>query len=403
MTTLNYKKIKDIEEFTKLFKVTIPVEAEFEYYIETLKKSKEYSTKLTSYLSLYSDLEEYVEKNGYKSVREYKNKCLDTLKDYILSTNAYTNLLSAPLPTQKLETKTLINSVEPYQHLVSLDFKSANYSALKMFQNSGEDELGKDWEDLCSRFNVHECLVKSKSFRQIVFGNTNPKRLQTFQHVQTLKLVEYLKTELKFTEEDFVFVSHDEIILKVDKASIAHNRLYVNLDKMRENVTKMPVGMTIFSLEKIKKDTFVKTIYHLDIFTPSIGSRGFIDTASGRWVFEEDYKTLHGVASHKFFMYFKKQILAKPIDERDLMYYNDGELCTWINPDTQKKKLPHYDKMSEITAEEAKTKYSYVWDKLGELIPHLTSEEKRRVVDIVANSCKSCFQDEHGCQCWNDD
>jgi len=59
--------------------------------------------------------------------------------------------------------------------------------------------------------------------------------------------------------------------------------------------------------------------------------------------------------------------------------------------------------MSGITAEEAKREYSYVWDKLGELIPHLTTEEKRRVVDIVSSSCKSCFRDEHGCQCWNDD
>jgi len=329
-TNVSNKRINDIEEFTKLFKVTIPVESEFEYYIDTLKQSKEYSNKLTANLSLYLSLEEFVEKNGYKSVREYKKKCLDTLKDYILSTNAYANLLSAPLPTQKLETKTLINSVEPHQYLVSLDFKSANYSALKMFQNPGEDELGTDWEDLCSRFNIHECLVKSKSFRQIVFGNTNPKRLQTFQHVQTLKLVEHLKKELNFVEEDFVFISHDEVILKVEKASTVQNKLKINLDKMLDNVIKMPLGLTIFTLEKIKKDTFVKTIYHLDIFTPSIGSRGFIDTAAGRWVFEEDYKTLHGIASHKFYMYFKKHILAKPIDERDLMFKIDGELAKWI-------------------------------------------------------------------------
>lgn len=320
MMTETKVKIKDIEEFCKLFKVTIPVEAEFEYYIETLKQSKEYSNKLTANLSLYLSLEEFVEKNGYKSVREYKNKCLDTLKDYILSTNAYANLLSAPLPTQKLETKTLINSVEPHQYLVSLDFKSANYSALKMFQNPGEDELGTDWEDLCSRFNIHECLVKSKSFRQIVFGNTNPKRLQTFQHVQTLKLVEHLKKELNFVEEDFVFISHDEVILKVEKASTVQNKLKINLDKMLDNVIKMPLGLTIFTLEKIKKDTFVKTIYQF----------GISISGANTWIFNEDYKTLHGIASHKFYMYFKKHILAKPIDERDLMFKVDGELAMWI-------------------------------------------------------------------------
>lgn len=74
-----------------------------------------------------------------------------------------------------------------------------------------------------------------------------------------------------------------------------------------------------------------------------------------------------------------------------------------INPDKEKKKLPHYDKMSGITADEAKVEYSYVWDKLGELIPHLTTEEKRRVIELVANTCKHCFQNETPCTCWKDE
>lgn len=403
METKTFKKIIDIEEFTKLFKITIPVESEFEYYVNTLKQSKEYTEKVTEYVELYADLESFVKDNGFKSVREYKNKCLDALKDYLISTKAYEKLLTAKLPEIKLHTKTLINSVEPHQHLVSLDFKSANYSTLKTFQEPVQDELGKDWEDLCERFNVHKCLVKSKSFRQIVFGNTNPKRLQTFQHVNTLKLVEYLKTELNFTEEEIVFISHDEVILKVSTASTVQNSLFCNLERMQNIVNGIPVGMSIFSLEKIKKDTFVKTVYGIKLFSTETGAKAYVNAGFGKFDFVEKYKTLHGIASHKFFMFFKKHILAQPIEERDLMYYNDGELCTWINPDTEKKKLPHYEELNAITTEQAKAEYSYVWDKLGELIPHLTSEEKRRVVDIVSSACKSCFHSESGCQCWNDD
>jgi len=71
---------------------------------------------------------------------------------------------------------------------------------------------------------------------------------------------------------------------------------------------------------------------------------------------------------------------------------------------TQKRKLPHYEKMpSSITKEQAKKDYSYVWQKMDELVPNLNSEEKRRVIEIIASSCKSCFQDETGCQCWNDE
>lgn len=403
METTTFRKINDIEEFTKLFKIIIPVQSEFEYYINTLQQSKEYTEKVSEYLELYADLEKFVKQNGFKSVKEYKNQCLDTLKDYLISTKAYSNILSAQLPEVKLHTKTLINSVEPHQTLVSLDFKSANYSTLKTFQEPGQDELGKDWEDLCLRFNVHKCLVKSKSFRQIVFGNTNPKRLQTFQHVNTLKLVEYLKTELQFTEEEIVFISHDEVILNVESANKAYNKLFMRLKDFQKIASGIPIGMTLFSLEKIKKDIFIKTVYEFEFFQPRTGIQGFVDTSAGRYIYEEKYKTLHGVPGHKYFMYFKKQILGDTLDERDLIYYNDGELCKWVNPDNEKKKLPHYDELNAITMEQAKTEYSYVWDKLGELIPHLTSEEKRRVVDIVSSACKSCFQAESGCQCWNDD
>lgn len=37
------EKIKNISEFSKLYKINIPKHDEFEYYIKTLSKSKEYS------------------------------------------------------------------------------------------------------------------------------------------------------------------------------------------------------------------------------------------------------------------------------------------------------------------------------------------------------------------------
>ena len=35
-------KIDDLEEFSKLFKINIPVKEHFKYYLETLSESEEY-------------------------------------------------------------------------------------------------------------------------------------------------------------------------------------------------------------------------------------------------------------------------------------------------------------------------------------------------------------------------
>ena len=398
MNTKTKIKIKDVEEFCKLYKVNIPVESEFKYYIETLKKSPEFesfsSHKLQDSIDSFIDLEKYVSKNGYANVREYKNKCLDTLKDYILSTNVYGALQNTQMPSIKMTSRDCINQVEEFDTLLSLDFVSANYSILKSFQvESDDDELEENWAALCKKFNIHKCLINSKSFRQIVFGNTNPKRLQTFQHEQIMVLVDFLK-KAGVKEENFVFISHDEIIIKVKDANSVRFLADTYLG-IAENKVNMPIRITPFSLKKIKKNTFVKTVYTIN---PSFGN-------DSTYYFSERYSTLHGVPGNKFYMYFKKYILNEPLDERDLMYYNDGELCKWVDEDAPKKKaLPHYDKPAHVVSlQEAMSDYSYLWDNLTKALPDMSNEEKRRSIEIFANTCKYCHKEPVGCQCWNDD
>lgn len=320
----------DIEEFCKLYKVNIPVKSEFDYYISTLKRSIEFGglpNKLQEKIDNYINLEEFVKSNGYAKVRDYKDKCMNELKEFMVSSSSYKKMMESELPKEKLVSKDHTNLVGEYDYLVSLDFKSANFNILKTFDK--DNELGKSWEELCKKFYVHKGLVESKAFRQIVFGNTSPKRLQTFQHEKINMLVGYLKNVAGIDDDRFVFISHDEIVITVKKADAYVMFIQKHLEAM-EKMVGMEIRTTPYSLRKIKKDTFVKTIYRLGVFTPSVGSRGFIDTAAGKWVFEEVYKTLHGIASHKFYMYFKKQILAEPIDERDLMFKVDGELAKWI-------------------------------------------------------------------------
>jgi hypothetical protein len=397
------KQIKDIEEFCKLYKINIPVESEFQYYVDTLKKSPEfgYLTSLVqTNIDYFKDLEEFVENNHYKDVREYKNVCLDVLKDHLMSTQAYKSMMESELPMKKMFSRDHINMVDEFDYLVSLDFVSANYSILKTFEK-GETELDKSWSDLCSNFGVHEALVRSKSFRQVVFGNTSPKRLQTFQHEKILTLVEYLKGEGEIKDERMVFISHDEIVINFKSADAFIKFTEANMSKM-ESISGMRIKVTPYSLKKLKKNTFVKTLYRVNPKTNYITSF----SNSGIYEFEKKYNTLHGVPGHKFYMYFKKYILNEALEERDLMYYNDGELCLWVDEDARanKKGLPHYEKPGhELSIKEVREEYSYLWEELGKRVPTMVEEEKRRVVELFVNTCKECLQGENPCTCWRDE
>lgn len=394
MQTTAKNKISDVTEFTKLFKVNIPIEEDFNYYVRTLTKSREFghpNHKLDRAIDSFIDLENYVSENGYSNVREYKNKCLDTLKDYILSTNVYGALQSTPLTGMKMATKNAIGQVGEFDILISFDFMSANYSILKSFQvEVDDDELEESWEALCEKFNIHECLIMSKSFRQIVFGNTNPKRLQTFQHEQIMVLVDFLKN-VGVKEEEFIFISHDEIIIKVNGSDSINLLIGEHLLTM-EKLTKMPIRFTPFLLKKLKKNTFVKTVCSINKET---------------YNFETEYETLHGAPGNKYYMYFKKHILKEPIEDRDLTYLSDGELCKWIDEDAPKQKkhnFPHYERpKNTVSSSQAIQDYPYIWKNLITVLPNLTSEETRRIIEVFANTCKHCHEADSDCQCWNDD
>lgn len=403
-TTTN--KIQDVDEFCKLYKLNIPVHEEFEYYFNLLTHYIDEFTigDLEYKLEKFVELEHKAAELGFESVYKYKLSEVDRIKDFIMQTDAYKKFLEAPLPVRKMQSRDWLNQVSEDDYLVSLDFVSANYSVVKTFDN--KNELLDRWATFAEYVDLHKALALSKSFRQVVFGNTNPKRLQTFQQDRMMNVYELLKTK-GWKEEDFVFLSHDEIIFKI--SGIRHvnaiHHIYEELEKVAQD---MPIKMKVFTLKKLKKNMFIKTYYVIRNDAPihfgKSDALGFVDPV--RHFLSKDKVVLHGVPGNKFYMYLKKCIFNQPLEERDLMYYNDGELCKWVDPDfkSAKKSLPHYDKPYEcITTKEAKEQYSHIWDGLTMVLPDMTDEEKRRAIEVVANTCKYCYQNPSRCQCWNDE
>lgn len=289
----------DIEEFEKLFKVHIPKYDIQDYYFDVLSKSKEYEN-----IKVQAETFKAFEESIGAEVTGYKFKCMDRLVDYVKQSKTYEKLqtmIFEPAFTISEIKRTLEVSSDTI--FISMDIRSANFTALQSI--NVENEFEGSWEDLCMKHNVHPVLASSKSFRQMVFGNTNPKRIQKVQHAIMMKVYDNLVS--RNMKDKIVFLSHDEIVLKAEDSANA------SLCEAELNISQpahIPFKISRYKMERVGKNIFVKTM---------------LDRS-----YNENYKTLLGCPGNEFYMYFKHFILKEKIEERDLYFWNNDRLAKWV-------------------------------------------------------------------------
>jgi len=324
-------KKSSIAEFERLYNINIPVHTEFEYYKNLLLKSKEYY-----YLPEAIDRMEKYEKFVNGEVKDFKVKSMNILIDYISKTDAYNSFQNFDLQSlPKFEGKDqrnyhFINNNKD-NYFVSIDLVSANYSILQYFFDR-KNELAYDWRELCAINEVPLLFAHSKSFRQYVFGNLNPKRSQTIQQSVITGFVSMLYNEFK---DNIIYVTHDEIMLTFPYSN--HKGLLG--DKITNLLnTKLPFRFTFFTVDHVenKSKIIVKNIFN--------NKFDYFENETIK------YRTLFGVPGNQFYFYFKKYILKEPVEMRDLLFENDGKLAMWIiNPEHKPVDQDIIDKALEQT------------------------------------------------------
>lgn len=382
-------KIQDIEEFSKLFKINTPISKHFDYYINTLVKSKEYA-HLYALIDDFATLEAFAKFEGYTTAKSYKlDFAFPKLVKYIEESHVYDVIQNYQFPDSKhLTTKDdFKRTVGQNYWYISFDISKANYSSLKLLDD--KNELMGSWEELCNHLDIHPTLVKSKSFRQVVFGNTNPKRLQRLQHLQVNSVVEYLKLK-GISEENICFISHDEFVLRFkqdDPNDVWLTKQYSSKEMLTElsvQMSNVPLKSTVYELEKISKDIFLKTVY-------TSTEAGILPA----------YKTLVGAPGNKFYKYFKLYVLKEELDERDLLFMNDGEVAKWMSDEDSIE--TSFAPEGELSLDQVKQNYGYFYDQLSKELPSLSEAQKRKIVNISTNLCRSCMNNDGGCYCWRDE
>ncbi len=309
--------MKNIKEFCKLFKVNIPLESESQYYLETLSLSKEYKD-ITDLANSYTEFENWVERQGYNSVKEYKFQCLDKIVDFVKISSSYKKFDKFDYSSNKFFTKNRLNSWYEEQlnsdspdYLISFDLSSANFNTI----NSFGSELGDSWEHMCKGLFIHPVLIASKSFRQIVFGNLNPKRNGKIQLMRMNHVA--LAMDDDGHGDRVVSINNDEVCMSLP--SVLCDQLgFEKAIKVFFDIKKLlpeskPTKITVYAVKKLGKGMFKKVV---------LFQEGLKD--------EDRYVTLSGVPGNKFYRYFKTEVINKELEERDLLFVNEGELAKWV-------------------------------------------------------------------------
>ncbi|NRA90865.1 MAG: hypothetical protein HRU43_07055, partial [Simkaniaceae bacterium] len=337
--------------------------------------------------------QEIVGEGIFKNTISYKlDYVLPMMRDYIKGTKAYEKMMEQDFSKNKLRKKDLLkHNYDTY--LISIDFKAANHSAMKTFDSDGE--LYGSWEELCIALDVHPMLAKSKSYRQMVFGNTNPKRLGKIQHTNILIIVDKLIEDHDFEEDDFVFISEDEMVVRLrPDHKHAIGRIHVLNAAVGTIIQNEGIGMQthykVFKNEAITKegmklkDMCVQTRYNVKMGGLS-----------------EKSTSLFKVPGHKFFKYFKTHILKEEFDQRDLMFMSDGEIAVWAEDDDSISEILIPE--GEMSFDEVMKDYPYLVKKLQEGVPGTSDAQIRKMVNIFLDTCGACHNAESGCHCWNDE
>jgi len=296
---------KLINSFIKAFSLPIPLILEhFDYYIEILdpyydtKKKLSFFYKLIDEAQLHnSNIEEWFfnsSNNIYKSIIND----ISSKPKYI----QFTNMALKEFEVKSLTTSSsLYNNAHVGKFFCSIDLKKANYQALNLISN--ELVLNtKSYREIIEKYTHENCVdffANSKSIRQQIFGNLQPKKQQKIQKYILNQVVELL-IDLNVSQCHIISCSSDEICFEL---------LDYDITSIKDVISKkFPFEFHIetFKLCLVKEDT---TLYYKE------------DTIDGKITFK-------AIPSHNILECIK-YIEKKEIDYRDKLFLFEGRVSSF--------------------------------------------------------------------------
>lgn len=196
-----------------------------------------------------------------------------------------------------------------HKRMVSIDLTKANLQSFIQ-----EDVIPLcTFEEFLTRYggvedeNLLYYIANSKRLRQIIFGNLNPPRQQSFEKVMIEKILDLLLMKHIIYPEDVYGYTTDEIILNyTDNISDLDDRYYANIYYAIKDYG-IKIHTEDFILEKIEPYDF--------------------------WV-KVDPITMQPYKFKKvpivYYLQVLKHVFKKPIEEEDLMFQYENLPCKFV-------------------------------------------------------------------------
>lgn len=253
-----------------------------------------------------------------KAIRSFTQHCMDSVS----SLDSYKQFNEVDMPQNKnnpefpMYSKGLDIYIHPNdgKRFISIDLSKANFQSLKYVNAfSSYTKPIREYRDFLKEFgnsdNVYliDYIRLSKSLRQPIFGNLNPKRQQGIEKIMTEQIIQSLLGNF-LTKDDFYGYTKDEIILNdtCNTRRLADNRfedVYV-----LTNTLGFEIHIEDFYLQEIKPYSYwMKT-----------------DVASGNILSVKKVPVV-------YFLQVIKHLIKEPIVEEDMKFLYEGTPCKMLS------------------------------------------------------------------------
>jgi hypothetical protein len=315
--------VKDVEEFSRLFRVKVPLESQFDYYINLLSRSPEYHW-LPQAVKQFKTFEEEC---GQITPGSTKMQWVLRLKEELLNSEPYRHYCRERPPREMSTVQRLGDHKEHF--LFRVDIKASNYSLLSIFDNGGR-ALSDSWESFLIKRNAPEVLHSAKTFRQLIFGYLDSKGFQRHQLVYLDSLFR-MTGRAGFRGKDLLVLNGDELILDGGPdPAVAVQRFtelchWCDLAESADSAKDIPqlyrgrlkLSVTLLQMQNL---TDLKNAYCVTHFGVTDGKM------------HEKFKSLHGVPGSLFYRLFREVILNETPEPKDLLFSSENRLARWLLP-----------------------------------------------------------------------
>lgn len=102
------------------------------------------------------------------------------------------------------------------KYLLSIDMRKANFTALRHYNPSIFDGV-ETYEDFIGKFTDSDYIKQSKYIRQVIFGQINPKRQQTYERYLMDNVLTSLFSRTHVERNKVLYFGSDEIVIDISE------------------------------------------------------------------------------------------------------------------------------------------------------------------------------------------